>query len=82
MKAPLAAAVLRENVQGLQQAIASLQWATDGCARVGDGPSFTYAELDAIEVLARSLLPHDGFPREQSPAGDRPVRARAGGIVD
>jgi hypothetical protein len=52
VKAPLAAAVLRENVQGLQQAIASLQRATDGCAKMGDGPSFTFAELDAIEVLA------------------------------
>ncbi len=52
MKAKSAAAVLRENVQGLQQAIESLQRATGGCVAIGDGPSFTFAELDAIEVLA------------------------------
>jgi hypothetical protein len=52
VKTPSAAAVLRENVQGLQQAIISLERATEGCAGMGDGPSFTFAELDAIEILA------------------------------
>jgi hypothetical protein len=52
MKTPAAAEVLREHLQGLQQARTSLRRAADRCPTVGSGPSFNADDLDAIEILA------------------------------
>jgi len=52
MKTPDSAALLRDNVQGLRQAMASLQRSSDQCESIAAKAEFSAAELDAIEVLA------------------------------